>query len=325
MSVAPAPQPPMSIAPPAAPVPPAAPAPPPKPDLVLRPTLDKTRGHVGDVFTYTLRIVHDPAERFLVPGEPSFAPFDLKGRDFFKRTLEDGKVEETFLFRIAVYKTGVHRVPALDLPYVDRSGRTRRAVAQDLDVTIESLLPPGGEIPAPKDVKPPLPVRVRDWRLLWALGLFAGAALLALFAWIAYRYGKKLAARPRPAPPPPPPRPAHLVAYEKLARVRLPTTEGEMRVFYELVSNVVREYYGNRYGILALDMTTSELLAALRPLGAPGLDLRETSRFLSEADLVKFAKFLPGAGDPERYLEKARALIEATREHEPAPEEAKAA
>jgi hypothetical protein len=280
---------------------------------------------VGDVFTYTLRIVHDPAERWLVPGEPKLSPFEIKGREFFRRSLEDGKIEEAFVFRIAVYRSGVHRVPSIDLPYVAPDGRTLRAVAQDLDVTIESLLPPGTEIPPLKDVKPPFPVRVRDWRLLWAAAVLSGLGLLALFAWLAYRYGKKLAARPRPAPPPPPPRPAHLIAFEKLGAVRLPTTEAELKLFYELVSHIVREYYGNRYGFLALDMTTTEVLRTLRPLRAPGLVLSEVESFLSEGDLVKFAKFVPGSDEPGRYLGEARRLIEATREVEAPPAVQKAA
>jgi hypothetical protein len=292
---------------------------------VLRPTLDKTKGLVGDVFDYTLQIVHDAAERYLVPPEPSFHPFELRGRDFYKRTLEDGRVEETFVFRIAVYKVGSYRVPAIEIPFVTRDGKTLRAVAQDVDVTIESVLPPAkdGALPPLKDVKPPVHLVVRDWRLLWLAGVLAGAALLALLGYLGYRYGKRIASRARPAPPPPPPRPAHLIAYEKLVHVRLPTTDGELRHFYELVSNIMREYYGNRYGFLALDMTTSEILKVLRPLGAsggaPGLDIGEAQRFLADADLVKFAKFVPGSDEPQQYLREARRLIDATRAPDEVP------
>lgn len=299
---------------------PAAPAPVKAPDLVLRPTLDKTKGNVGDIFTYTLRITHPPSERYLVPAEPKFDPFELKGREFFRRVLEDGKVEETFLFRLAVYKTGLHRIPTLEIPYVSADARTLRAVAQDVDVTIESLLPPGREIPPLKDVRPPIPVLVRDWRLLYAAAILGGLLLAALLGWGAYRYGKKLAARPRPAPPPPPPRPAHLIAYEKLAKVVLPTTDAELRRFYETVTDIVREYFGHRYCFLALDMTTAEILKTLKPVQAPGLVIGEVSGFLSEADLVKFAKYVPDAHAPERHLAEARRLIEATREPDQVPE-----
>jgi hypothetical protein len=281
------------------------------------------KGHIGDVFTYTLRITHAPEERYLVPPEPKFAPFELRGKDSFRRVLEDGKIEETFLFRFAIYKTGTHRVPTLDIPFVTRDGQTRRAVAQDLDIEVVSLLPPGREIPALRPVKPPLTVLVRDWRLLYAAGVVGGLLLLAGLSFLAYRYGKKLAARPRLAPPPPPPRPAHLIAYEKLGRVRLPTTDAEMRLFYEQLSAIIREYLGNRYGFLALDMTSAEILKHLRQLRPAGMEIAEISAFLAEGDLVKFAKFVPDAEDPEKHLREARRLVDATREADaPAPQAA---
>lgn len=315
------------LAPPAGPPPPLAPTAPPPPaaapqapkpaDKVIRPTLDKTKGFVGDLFNYTLQLTHDPAERYLVPAEPAFKPFDVRGRDFYKRTLEDGRVEETFVFRIAVYKVGAYRTPPIDIPFVTRDGRTLRAVAQELDITIESVLPAGPELPPLKDVKAPMHLVVRDWRLLWLAGILGALGLLALFAWLAYRYGKKIAARERPAPPPPPPRPAHLIAYEKLAVVTLPTTDGELRTFYESVSNIVREYCGNRYGFLALDMTTGEILKMVKPISAggraPGLHLMELQSFLSDADLVKFAKFVPGSNEPQDYLATGRRIVDATR------------
>ena len=302
------------------PPPPANPAPPPPAaDRVYRPVLDKTKGFVGDVFTYTLQIAHEPTERLLIPAEPNFAPFELRGRDFFKRTLDDGKVEETFVFRIAVYKVGTHRTPSIEIPFVTKDGRTLRTVTQDVDIVIETLLPAGTQLPPLKDIKPPIQVIVRDWRLLWAGGILAALLLAALIAWAAIRYGKRLAARPRAAPPPPPPRPAHLIAYEKLARVRLPTTEVEQQLFYDLVSNIAREYYGNRYGFLALDMTTAEILKVLRPLDAPGLTIDEVRRFLADADLVKFAKFVPDGEEPHRYLGEARRLVDVTRALDDAP------
>lgn len=307
---------------------PAAPAPqkPAPADKVLRPTLDRTKGTVGDVFDYTLQIVHDPAERYLVPPEPTFKPFELRGRDFYKRTRDDGLVEETFVFRITLYQVGSHRIPAIDIPFVTKEGRTKRAVAQDIDVTIESVLPAaqaGAAPPALKDIKPPLHLVVRDFRLLWLAGILAGAALLGLLGYIGYRYGKRIAARERPAPPPPPPRPAHLIAYEKFGHARLPTTDAELRHFYELVSNITREYYGNRYGFLALDMTTTEILRVLRPIAAagaaPGLQIADAQRFLSDADLVKFAKFVPGSDEPSRYLLEARRLVDVTRAPDEVP------
>src|SRR5262245_9688899 len=87
-----------------------------------------------------------------------------------------------------------------------------------------------------------------------------------------------------------------------------------MRIFYEQVSAIAREYLGNRYGFLALDMTTSEILKTVRQLQPAGLDAAQVARFLAEADLVKFAKFVPGAEEPAAHLAEARRLVDTTRE-----------
>ena len=52
---------------------------------------------------------------------------------------------------------------------------------------------------------------------------------------------------------------------DRLATQRLVQTGADMRPFYFQLSEIVREYLGARFGFLALEMTTEELMDELRP------------------------------------------------------------
>jgi hypothetical protein len=127
---------------------------------------------------------------------------------------------------------------------------------------------------------------------------------------------KILGPRLRGALPPPPPRPAHEIAYERLAALREQglSEAGAFKDFYLELSEIVRQYFGNRYDIPALGETSTELLEVLRKLRPKGIQLEEVEAFLGESDLVKFAKLTPSRNDMEAALVSAQLFVDRTRE-----------
>ncbi len=117
------------------------------------------------------------------------------------------------------------------------------------------------------------------------IGLLVMALLVPLVLWLRKKW--------RRAPPPAPPRPAHLIAFERLEALRargIPAeTEENQRFAFEL-SEILREYFGNRYHFYSLEMTTTELLARLSELAPAGVGPAELEDFFEFLDLVKFAK-----------------------------------
>ena len=89
----------------------------------------------------------------------------------------------------------------------------------------------------------------------------------------------------------------------------------------------MREYIDSRFGIRAMEMTSAQIIEALRQNGT----LREVNRYLSEilsmADFVKFAKMRPMPDDNERVMRQAVDFLELTKpqpEPEPAAGDAQA-
>jgi hypothetical protein len=133
------------------------------------------------------------------------------------------------------------------------------------------------------------PVEIPDpWKRVWRVGfvlLVAGAALLAWW---------RLARRPPVAPVAEPlPDPA-MVARSRIeaARARI----GDPRTYASEVSDAVRHYLEDRFGLRAPEQTTEEFLSGLSR--KPQLDPRHQgplAAFLEQCDLVKFSGWRPGA------------------------------
>jgi hypothetical protein len=117
-------------------------------------------------------------------------------------------------------------------------------------------------------------------------------------------------------------RSAYDVAREALDALFMAPRPGapEMDAFFVELSGVIRRYLEDRFGLRSPELTTEEFLEEL----AESPDLVRTHQrmlrdFLSRADLVKFAHFVPELGDVEESLDSARRFLETTR-HGAAPE-----
>jgi hypothetical protein len=186
-----------------------------------------------------------------------------------------------------------------------------RVEAPSTSVEITSLLGASSAAGAPadiRDIKEAVPVRApgyAPWKIACAA---ACAALLAAGVWLYLARGR----RPLVAPA----RPAHDLAIEELERLRSERfiERGQYDAYYVRLSALIRRYVERRFGLRAPEMTTDEFLAAAqrgRELASPHrIALQE---FLSEADLVKFARHVPSRDRAERAWTAARDLVEATR------------
>lgn len=96
-----------------------------------------------------------------------------------------------------------------------------------------------------------------------------------------------------------PKEPAHIVALRELDKYRGKEmwVPAKQKAFYSGVTDALREYISERYGIGAMEMTTSELFEDMKNTGAPAELLAEVKQLFELADFVKFAKFV--ASDEE--------------------------
>ena len=273
---------------------------------------DKAQAHVGDAIAFVITSVGPRTMPVVLPANLDLGPFSELGRTLEEKDLGDGKMRREFNLRIAAYEPGSVEIPSVELTYFGQDGTVKSVHTQALPFVITSLIANEPE-PKLKENADSLPVRQRDYLLVYVAGGLLAAGLGAAIALIVRR---RLRGR-KPPKPAAPPRPAHEVAMEKLDRLGgLLAAGGDLRPFYFELSEAIREYLGGRFGFESLEMTTEELVAIMRriPLeSSRGVLGSEIEGWLSSCDLVKFAKVSPSPEQARGALETAILMVAATR------------
>jgi len=214
-------------------------------------------------------------------------------------------------------RSGPQSIPPLLVEFVDRRpGRSPSPEDEDayellterIDFEVSSVLPEDAAL----ELHPPLGTlgpraRPVDWPWAW---LLAGLVmLLATLPFLFRKLQERIAARRR------------LSAYE-VARAELDALlygerpdRATMDRFFVRLSAVIRRYLEDRFGLRSPELTTEEFLQELSrspDLFAQHRDL--LAAFLTRADLVKFANFVPDETGVEESIEAAQRFLEETRE-----------
>lgn len=188
-----------------------------------------------------------------------------------------------------------------------------------IQITVQSLLPPGEDAAAQiKDIRPPLPLERRlldmAWLVLITAVLITGVA--ALFWWRHRRQsvsdGDRL---------PPDPAVTARLALEQLLAADL-VRRGEIKLFHVRVSDILRHYIEERFGLRAPGRTTEEFLGELGSARGNGVDSnticlpaehKSTLKdFLSQCDLVKFARYQPTEEASMKTIDICRRFVDET-------------
>lgn len=268
--------------------PPAAP-----PDIAVRTRIGADSVTVGERF----RVVYE----MTFPDSVSFVPpegFDAGTSRIlsvtWKETKARGQITKTA--ELEAMTTDLERayIPAVRFHFVAPAGDTLTAASGEVEVGVRRLAAADAR---PKPLKPQWEAP-RSWAFLLVI---AGALVLAALAfWLVRRWRKRAAVKA-----PEPELPADFVALRGLDEIeRMGLLEsGDFKKYYTLVVDVLRSYLEKRFGIVAMDQTTDEILWGLRRAEVEAADVEP---LLREADLVKFAKHRPEAS-------VARGLVDAVR------------
>ncbi|MFY0570469.1 DUF4381 family protein [Archangium lansingense] len=244
---------------------------------------------LGEPFVYELVITHPADQRYELELPPDLGDFELLSQA--RTPPEAGKepAVTTFRLKLSAFNLGMLTLP--ELPFLVSSAQEgpRRFVAPARTLEVASTLPQDAEAEGAdlKDIQPPTEVAIRSWTLLWWLLGLLGAIVVGLVAW---RLFEKYRNRPQAEVKPLLPLDVRTrQALDTLKSEDLPA-QGRVKDFYFRLSEIIRGYLGERYGFDALECTSSELMVALRrkqPLKFPEDGLM---RFVSESDLVKYAR-----------------------------------
>ena len=210
-------------------------------------------------------------------------------------------------FRLTSFDEGIYYVPpfrvTVDGEEYESNYLTLKILTYDVDTTSVELFDIKGVEKAP--------FVITDWLL--PVGIVLGAALLLwLGIWLYRKYGR----RRRQEEPVDPELllPAHVAALQALDQIRDEKLwqQGRYKDFHTQLTDVLRKYVSRRFDVSAMEMTTAELMAALK--GNP--EAKEVYASLKEilelADFVKFAKMNPLPDENDRSLRNAYGFVAST-------------
>lgn len=281
-------------------------------------TVEPAVATIGDRLLYTLVVDRAESVEVVLPDVVAdLAPFEVLDAVLAEPEARDGRVLERREYFVAAFETGDIFVPALELSYVTATGDSGVAFSDSLAVSIESVLPEVREDQevGPLDIKPPVELPRRVWPYI--VVVLALAALVVGFYFVRkwWRNRKSEPGEERVEEPKVPRIAAHVVALERLDELALddPIGRGDVPAFYVRVTEIVRFYLRDRFGVDAIDMTTSELPPAMRGARIEEGEIDWCGSYLVHADLAKFAKHVPSEDRARVDYREAREFVERTR------------
>ena len=270
---------------------------------------------VGDPVRLVVTVSHSAESRVVWPDPFELDPFELADTRRLEPVREGNRVRSSTELTLTAFELGELTVPRLEVEVVDAAGDSVRLATEATVIRVESIgRDEGGDI---RDIKGPLAIPFSVLRLLpWLAGL-AGLAILGVAVYRRYQRRQ----RPDVQVPVAPPRPAHEVAYESLDALEASglLELGEVKTYHIRVSDIMRVYTEDRFGVDAMEMTTREVLDGLKGARVAGGVVGDFRHLLDRCDLVKFAKFRPEAPACRDLVPLSRRLVDVTTPADPVP------
>jgi len=242
------------------------------------------------------------ADKIVVLGKPA--------RDSV--VLANGNKTVTDNYLITCYDSGNYVIKPFTVEISDK-GTTRLYTSNvsALAVTVPNKAPADTskdiyDIIAPKEA----PVTFREI-LPWIIIVL----VIGLIVWLLARFLPrtplgKFVRKEKPAEP------AHKIAYRELENLRKEELwqKGEVKEYYSRLSDILRRYIAGRFGIESPELTTDETVRKLQRSGFVKNELLSTVKvILSDSDMVKFAKYLPGEEINKASIDDAARFVDLSR------------
>lgn len=207
-----------------------------------------------------------------------------------------------YRMNITTFDTGFYYLPAIPIGFSTGTDSVfYEALTNPLMIYVGSVDVDTNQ--AFRPIKEPLKVPITFAELLpWILGLLAlGLIIFLIIRYLVKRSSRLETITEKPVPSLAP----HLLALEQFEELRHSKLwqSGRTKDYYTRLSEIVRTYIENQFSLMAVEMTTDEILMAIGPLRINPDAGKKLASSLQLADLVKFAKAQPSALENDLCLQ----------------------
>ena len=280
---------------------------------------------IGDQFDFVIEVEKDLVQTTLFPEftpakEGMIELVEVMPIDTLERDGRRLKIAQRY--RLAAFQEGLINMGKPGVLYADKNivdtlyatdSLVLKVGTFQIDSTSQSIY----------DLKPQLTLK---FKLAEIRGYIAWGLLIALLVALAiyglHRYlearGRHLKDLFKPAPPEPP----HVVAIKALEALHHQKLwqNNKHKLYYSTLTDILRTYIAGRWEVSAMEMTSDEIITAMRQEELPEKARMDLTSVLMDADLVKFAKFTPEAEQNESDYTKVYYFVEETKPVEVNPE-----
>lgn len=265
---------------------------------------------IGDQITLTIEAEYASDMNLIWPAinEKQFGKLEViefQDVDTVSQTSELMQVKQQII--LTSFDEGTFQIPPFNFQYINTKNNRKNMVrTPQLAATVQlPEIDETGEIKTNRDILE-VPITFKEM-----LPYFLAAMLLCIL-WFAFRFWWKHRKQEEQIIYTAPPRPAHEVAFEKLKALKKTKSwqQGDVKIYYTELTDIVREYIEGRFDIQAQELTSDEIMTAFKQ----SKDL-ETQHFnnLNElfqiSDLVKFAKAVPNLDKHIQLLKDANSFV----------------
>lgn len=230
--------------------------------------------------------------------------------------IEGNRIKVSRSYVLEPFLSGEYIIPPMTVEFWEKGveGKDTHSIeTPEVTISVKSLLPEDLKELNIHEIKPPVPLPSSYAIWHWS-GIGAAVVLIGIFGVIAFirRKDRKKEVIEQDIP-------AHVLAYGELQMLveENLVDKGEIKLFYQRVSGIVRRYIENRFGLRAPEQTTEEFLSGLETAkNFPDKYKPLLKTFLKHCDLVKFAEHLPEKEDIQDTFDSCKAFIEGTGEGE---------
>lgn len=224
-------------------------------------SVDSQSVSIGDWIHYSVNIKYPFSTSINLPIlKDTIGAFEIVQQDSLLKTELNGQIELKKNFIISKYDAGNFYVQPFVVQYKDSNGKIQISLSNPIPIEIR-----GVEVDTSlsiKDVKPQLTVPISAEEIALYAGIVLALAGIGYGIYYYVQQKKKKAGLIVKVKPTIPPHVLALIQLEELEAKRL-WQSGEIKAFYSEATEIVRRYFELRYGFIALEMTTGEVMDQL--------------------------------------------------------------
>jgi hypothetical protein len=288
-------------------------------DVNIKSSFDSSRIYIGDQIKFTITIDKPSDLRLVLPIFKDTLCKNIEiisGPRVDSSTIKNGRIKIVQKYLITSFDSGRYQVRPVFAEAKNEGGMKRfYSDYSMLEVMRVKITPPDTTAKIFDIIKPyKAPVTIGEI-LPWILIIILAGAIIL----VGIRYLRKLKKSETPPGTFIPVELAHEIAFRELEKLKAEELwqKGEIKKYYTMLTEILRQYLENRFSVFSLELTTVETLEALVKKGfKKDRAYNDLKAVLTGADLVKFAKYNPVPVENESHFQNSWNFVLATRENE---------